>query len=72
MASCDPKFDLEQAFSKGIASAISDEAAKGDPQIKASNDNKHGDFQCNAALAIARAVGANPRDIAAQAESRRR
>ncbi len=64
MASCDPKFDLEQVFSKGIAMAINGEAAKGDAQIKASNDNKHGDFQCNAALAIARAVGANPRDIA--------
>ena len=66
MASCDPKFDLEQAFRKGIASAISDDAAKSDPQIKISNDSKHGDFQCNAALAIARAIGANPRDIAAK------
>ncbi len=66
MASCDPKFDLEQAFRKGIASAISDDAAKRDPQIKISNDSKHGDFQCNAALAIARAIGANPRDIAAK------
>jgi len=64
MASCDPKFDLEQAFRKGIAAAISEDAAKADPQIKFSGDPTHGDYQCNAALSIARAIKGNPRDVA--------
>ena len=64
MASCDPKFDLEQAFRKGIAAAISEDAAKADPQIKFSGDPAHGDYQCNAALSIARAIKGNPRDVA--------
>ncbi|MCE9619837.1 MAG: arginine--tRNA ligase [Planctomycetes bacterium] len=66
MASCDPRFDLEQAFRKGIAAAYGEAAAVGDPQVKASGDPKHGDYQCNAALAIARSAGANPREVAAK------
>ena len=48
MASCDPVALLEQAFRAGIAAATGVDAATVDPQVKASADPKHGDFQCNA------------------------
>ena len=54
MASCDPVALLEQAFRAGIAAATGGDPASIDPQVKASADPKHGDFQCNAALALAK------------------
>jgi arginyl-tRNA synthetase len=64
MTSCDPVALLEQAFRTGIAAATGADPASIDPQVKASADPKHGDFQCNAALALAKAAKANPRELA--------
>ncbi|MFZ4722854.1 MAG: arginine--tRNA ligase [Phycisphaerales bacterium] len=64
MANCDPVALLEQAFRAGIAAATGTDASTIDPQVKASADAKHGDFQCNAALALAKAAKANPRELA--------
>ena len=64
MASCDPVALLEQAFRTGIAAATGADASAIDPQVKAGADPKHGDFQCNAALALAKAARTNPRELA--------
>ncbi len=64
MTSCDPLSLLEQAFRAGISRVTGADAADIDPQVKASADPKHGDFQCNAALALAKAAGCNPRELA--------
>ena len=64
MVSCDPVALLEQAFRAGIAAATGVDAGAVDPQVKAGADPKHGDFQCNAALALAKAAKANPRELA--------
>ena len=64
MASCDPVALLEQAFRAGIAAATGVDAATVDPQVKASADPKHGDFQCNAALSLSKAAKTNPRELA--------
>jgi arginyl-tRNA synthetase len=64
MRSCDPVALLEQAFRTGIAAATGADASAIDPQVKASADPKHGDFQCNAALALAKATRSNPRELA--------
>jgi len=64
MAHCDPVAMLETAFRAGIATTTGVDAASVDPQVKASADPKHGDFQCNAALALAKAAKANPRELA--------
>ena len=36
----------------------------GDPQIAASQDEKFGDYQCNAAMGLAKKLGRKPRDVA--------
>ena len=64
MPSCDPVALLEQAFRAGIAAVTGSDVASIDPQVKASADPKHGDFQCNAALALAKAARTNPRELA--------
>jgi len=39
--------------------------ADGDPMIRASQDPKFGDYQCNAAMGLAKKLGKKPRDVAA-------
>ncbi len=64
MDSCDPLLLLERAFRAAIAQVSGADPAGVDPQVKASADPKHGDFQCNAALGLAKAMQAKPREIA--------
>ncbi len=64
MKSCDPLAQLIAAFRAGIAKATGCDSGSIDPQVKVSGDPKHGDFQCNAALVLARAAKVNPRDLA--------
>jgi len=64
MTLCDPTSLLEKAFRDAIALATGGDAATIDPHVKASADSKHGDFQCNAALALAKTLGCNPRELA--------
>lgn len=43
------------------------EAVRGeDPLVKASTDGKFGDYQCNAAMSLAKKLGRKPRDVAVE------
>jgi arginyl-tRNA synthetase len=60
--SYDPVQILSERFAAAIASAFP--WAAGDPQIAASRNPKFGDFQCNAAMTLAKTVGKPPREVA--------
>jgi len=64
MDSCDPLLHLEQAFRSAIAAVSGGDPAAIDPQVKAAADPRHGDYQCNASLGLARSMQARPHDIA--------
>ena len=64
MEPCDPLPLLEGAFRAAIAKVSGADPASIDPQVKASADPKHGDFQCNASLGLAKTMQAKPREIA--------
>jgi arginyl-tRNA synthetase len=64
-AFADPLSSLHQRFASAIASAYPDLAGKADPMISPSRQPQFGDFQCNAAMGIAKQVGKNPREVAA-------
>jgi len=61
--SFDPVEILSQRFGAAIARAFP-EHASADPLIAASKNAKFGDFQCNAAMALGKSVGKNPREVA--------
>lgn len=54
---------LEAGFRTAIGAALG-AAFEGDAQVRPSQGPQFGDFQCNAALALAKQVGAKPRDLA--------
>lgn len=60
----DPVVALADLFRAAIARAFP-EASDADPVITASKQPKLGDFQCNAAMSLAKRVGKNPREVAA-------
>ncbi len=60
--SYDPVQILSERFSAAIAAAFPGSPA--DPQITASRNPKFGDFQCNAAMSLAKTAGKPPRDVA--------
>ena len=55
---------LRRHVTFAIRAAFGEAAAAGDPQVRASAEPKFGDYQCNAAMSMAKAVGAKPRDVA--------
>ncbi len=62
---------LEQGFREAIARGVLDASTtmapeEIDPAVRASQNPQFGDFQCNAALALAKRVGQNPRTVAAK------
>ena len=59
--SCDPATALDARFRAAIRTATGAEA---DPQIRVSGNAKFGDFQMNAAMALAKERGTNPRALA--------
>lgn len=63
----DPLVLLRERFGRAIQAAAAElgVSADGDPRLEASKRADLGDFQCNAAMAIAKAAGRNPRDVAA-------
>lgn len=61
----DPAQILRERFSAAIAAAFP-EAADADPLVSPSRQAKLGDFQSNAAMPLAKRVGAKPREIAAK------
>lgn len=63
--SIDPSEILSERFARAIAAAYPD-AAGADPMVGPSRQAHLGDFQCNAAMSLAKRVGAKPRDVAAK------
>ncbi len=59
----DPIQLLNDRFAAAIAAAFPD-AGEVDPLIKSTQNPKFGDFQCNAAMSLAKAIGKPPRDVA--------
>lgn len=64
MQTFDPIEILSARFRAGIARAYPQVGADADPLISASRQPQFGDFQSNAAMPLAKRVGANPRDVA--------
>ena len=61
--SFDPVAILNERFAQAIAGAFPD-LAGADPQVTASKNPKFGDFQCNAAMSLAKSLGKPPREVA--------
>ena len=59
----DPASLLDSAFRAAIAKAL-DEPGEHDPVIRAAQNPEFGDYQCNAAMAIAKKRGMKPRELA--------
>ncbi|MBL8879887.1 MAG: arginine--tRNA ligase [Phycisphaerales bacterium] len=55
---------LRSRFSAAIATVLGDNAAPIDPLIRVSQDAKFGDYQCNAAMSLAKRLSAKPHDVA--------
>mgnify|MGYP005851209745 CR=1 FL=1 len=62
----DLEAQLSQRLRAAIAGALGVAADSVDPQLRPSNDPKFGDFQANAAMALAKQRGAKPRELAQQ------
>ena len=64
--SFDPVQILSERFGEAIRIAFPDLASQGqiDPQLTPSRNPKFGDFQCNAAMSLAKSVGKPPREVA--------
>ncbi len=60
----DPIAILDERFREAIARAFPEAAGKADPLIAPSKKAAMGDFQCNAAMALGKMVGKNPREVA--------
>ena len=58
-----PEIVLTERFQSAFASAFGPEYAEADPIIRPS---QFADFQCNAAMGLAKRLGKKPRDIAAE------
>lgn len=61
----DPLDDLLPRFSAAIASAIGPDHAGTDPVLRRPTQPKFGDYQANGAMALAKSLGRNPREVAA-------
>lgn len=60
----DPVAILDERFKAAIARAFPEMAGRADPLIAPSKKAALGDFQCNAAMALGKMVGQNPREVA--------
>ena len=63
-ATVDPATQLEHRFRTAISEVLGIVPEACDPQIRPSGDPRHGDYQSNAAMALAKANGLKPRDLA--------
>jgi len=62
----DPVAILEDRFRDAIRRALPDAPADVDPMISPGKRAELGDFQCNAAMPLAKAAGRKPRELAAE------
>lgn len=60
----DPASVLDHAFREAIRTALGEPDAEIDPVIRVAQNPEFGDYQCNAAMAIAKQRGLKPRDLA--------
>jgi arginyl-tRNA synthetase len=56
--------EIRRRVEAAVAAALGPEHAQGESLLQPSRDARFGDFQCNAALPAAKALGAKPRDLA--------
>jgi arginyl-tRNA synthetase len=64
MRTADPISLLEEALRGSIAAVAERPAAECDPAIRPSGNPQFGDFQANFAMALAKKLGTNPRELA--------
>lgn len=57
---------ISQAVQRAMQRALGGGADGADPLVAPSKDAKFGDYQCNAAMGLAKKLGAKPRDVAEQ------
>ena len=62
----DPLDDLLPRFSRAIETAFGPEHAGADPVLRPSTQPRFGDYQANGAMALAKALGRSPRDVATE------
>ncbi len=55
---------LGERFASAVGSVAGDACGPIDSQVRPAGDPKHGDYQCNAAMSLARRLKAKPREIA--------
>lgn len=60
----DPRTAISMAFSKAIEKILGSDFAGSDPLIRSTANPDVGDFQCNAAMGLAKRIGKSPRDLA--------
>ena len=60
----DPRTAISTAFSEAIEKTLGSDFADTDPLIRNTANPEMGDFQCNAAMGLAKRVGKPPRDLA--------
>lgn len=58
--------ELRACFAAGLEVAFGDRGREVDPLIRASTEEKFGDYQCNVAMSLAKQLGEKPRDVAAR------
>ena len=61
-----PLDTLDRAFRRAIVTALGDEHAGLNPQVRPSQRADMGDFQANFAMGLAKKLGRKPRDVAAE------
>jgi len=57
---------LHDRLTRAMSQALGDEAGDADPVLRISGNPKFGDYQANAAMALAKSLGQKPRDLAQQ------
>ena len=62
----DPVQRLITAFQTAITAVAGDEFKGTNPAIRPAAKPEHGDFQCNAAMALGKQLGRPPREVAAE------
>lgn len=55
---------LTQEVTEALGRAFGDQACGADPMVTPATRPEFGDYQCNAALALAKALKSKPRDVA--------
>ena len=60
----DPRTAISTAFSEAIEKTLGSDFADADPLIRNTANPEMGDFQCNAAMGLAKRVGRPPRELA--------